>query len=554
MIWREKYFSDLSDNGLAVCVEDGSIFGNTSLPSIHTLKFASNRIRTVPSRAFENFPDLQSLDLTDNPIASIQEGAFESVHLKNLYINTSSLVCDCELRWFPKWLSSSGLDRSTISTVCLHPTFLQGIDITMVDVSNLTCVDNSPRVRLVKHPVPSTKALLGSIVQLHCMGYGASPLEITWKVIKSGVHRILIHDPTTDFYFNRSNSINVLKSFNRISGSNGISLEYLSSEMKLSDITFTDEAEYQCVVRNHFGSAYSLKSKIIVYQLPEFLVSPSNVSIIKGGSAKLKCSAHGVPPPVVKWRKDGGEFFPAAVERRLHVKSNEDTLYVINVSLADAGLYTCHVSNEAGNIEKSAYIFVFEDFRPQLEDRRVVSGMTVFFTCLTNEQPQVRVEWLHNGKRIDPLTAPSHMTFKADNQILVINEAHTSDSGSYGCEYKVGPDVLKTANAKLIVDVSSDDWNKCRGAVEVVAVKPNLYIIIAICTSFFFVVFSPIICIFLRSRKQKNMHRYSSVEVNLYLHISVQKTISDAAKSKMVIGSTGCDRIHLQGFSLQSSI
>lgn len=84
MIWREKYFSDLSDNGLAVCVEDGSIFGNTSLPSIHTLKFASNRIRTVPSRAFENFPDLQSLDLTDNPIASIQEGAFESVHLKNL--------------------------------------------------------------------------------------------------------------------------------------------------------------------------------------------------------------------------------------------------------------------------------------------------------------------------------------------------------------------------------------------------------------------------------------------------------------------------------------
>lgn len=67
-------------------------------------------------------------------------------------------------------------------------------------------------------------------------------------------------------------------------------------------------------------------------------------------------------------------------------------------------------------------LLFLEDFRPQLEDRRVVSGMTVFFTCLTNEQPQVRVEWLHNGKRIDPLTAPSHMTFKADNQILVINE------------------------------------------------------------------------------------------------------------------------------------
>uniref|UniRef100_A0A914R6W8 LRRCT domain-containing protein n=1 Tax=Parascaris equorum TaxID=6256 RepID=A0A914R6W8_PAREQ len=130
---------DLSGNGLAVCVEDGFVLANTSLPSLHTLKFASNRVRVIPLRAFHNFPALEYLDLSDNPIASIQEGAFEPLHLKQLRMNTSSLVCDCELKWFPHWLFTSGLSRNTISTVCLHPSPLQGIDVAVIDTSNLTC-------------------------------------------------------------------------------------------------------------------------------------------------------------------------------------------------------------------------------------------------------------------------------------------------------------------------------------------------------------------------------------------------------------------------------
>lgn len=57
--------------------------------------------------------------------------------------------------------------------------------------------------------------------------------------------------------------------------------------------------------------------------------------------------------------KDGGDSFPAAVERRLHVKANDDNLYVVNVSLADTGIYTCRVSNEAGHVESSAHVLVY---------------------------------------------------------------------------------------------------------------------------------------------------------------------------------------------------
>lgn len=73
----------------------------------------------------------------------------------------------------------------------------------------------------------------------------------------------------------------------------------------------------------------------------------------------LKYFFPGVPTPIIKWMKDGGDSFPAAMERRLHVKANDDNLYVVNVSLADTGTYTCRVSNEAGHVESSAYVLVY---------------------------------------------------------------------------------------------------------------------------------------------------------------------------------------------------
>ncbi|VDN23137.1 unnamed protein product, partial [Gongylonema pulchrum] len=408
-------YLDLSGNGLAMCVEDESALVNTSLPKLQTLRFASNRVRTIPARAFENFPSLQILDLTDNPIASVQNGAFESLHLRRLFINTSSLVCDCELKWYSRWLFSSHLDRRTVAMLCSHPAPLRGIDVAVIDSANLTCVDDSPRPRLLSHPDALVKVLLGNVVGLNCTGYGAAPLDIKWKVIRDGRFRLLTHDATTSLNFSRSPITN--------SSVTGLAMEHLFSELQLRDIDFSDQAEYQCIVRNHYGSAYSLRTKLVVLQKPRIDSSPSNISIVRGGSARLRCAAQGVPAPIIKWMKDGGDSFPAAIERRLQVKANDDNLYVVNVSLADTGIYTCRVSNEAGHVESSAHILVYDNkFWPQLEDRKVHSGATVIFNCSVNEQFHVSVQWLRDGRLIDPDTAPSRFAFKAGNQLLVLSE------------------------------------------------------------------------------------------------------------------------------------
>ncbi|VIO87850.1 Uncharacterized protein BM_BM5894 [Brugia malayi] len=498
-------FSDLSGNGLAMCVEDESVLANTSLPTLRTLKFTSNRVRTIPARAFENFPALQNLDLTDNPIAGVQNGAFEYLHLRRLFINTSSLVCDCELKWFSHWLFSSKLDRKTITMLCSYPVALRGIDVAVIDDANLTCVDDSPRPRLLNHPIALVKALLGTSVKLNCTGYGATPLDIKWKVIRDGRFRLLSHDATTIFVYNHSSTTN--------GTATGLAMEYLFSELQLSDIDFSDQAEYQCIVRNHYGSAYSLKVKLMVLQKPRIRYSPSNVSIVRGGSARLRCAAQGVPTPVIKWMKDGGDSFPAAVERRLHVKANDDNLYVVNVSLADTGIYTCRVSNEAGHVESSAHVLVYDKVWPQLEDRKVHSGATVIFNCSINKQFRVSVQWLRDGRLIDPNTASSRLAFKAGNQLLVLSEARASDSGVYGCEFKVGNEVLSRVSSTLVVEMGAEeDWNKRREDIDKISIDRSLQYSLAICAITFLLLASGICSVILLMGKRKDSRQYSSVK------------------------------------------
>ncbi|VDM37724.1 unnamed protein product [Toxocara canis] len=538
---------DLSGNGLAICVEDGSVLANTTLPSLHTLKFASNRVRVIPLRAFHNFPALEYLDLSDNPIASIQEGAFEPLHLKKLLMNTSSLVCDCELKWFPHWLFTSGLSRNTVSTVCLHPSPLQGIDVAVIDTSNLTCVDSSPRARLLSQPAVETKALLGSEVRLQCTGYGASPLEMSWKVNREGRSRVLTHDATTQFLFNRSMSTN---------GSiSDFPVEYLHSEVRLSEIGFSDEAEYQF---------------------------------------------EGVPPPVVKWQKDGGDSFPAAVERRLHVKANDDNLYMVNVTLADAGIYTCHVSNEAGRAQSSAYLTVFGrclffllrfttdprggmggggwddpetfrllvpqtcfyytfgffvqranlvcsdvDFSPRFEEHQVRASSTVFFNCCANIAPPLSIIWYRDGRLLEPHTAPSRFAFKGNRQVLVINEVsmlvhvtvQASDTGIYSCELVVGGETLSRVISKLTVNGSAEDSNKRRLEVETGVRKPQLILLTVICVSVSLLSIAAAVCIFVCCRNRSEQRRYSAVKESKAPNSSQTSTMETQTTDVCVAGA-----------------
>lgn len=77
-----------------------------------------------------------------------------------------------------------------------------------------------------------------------------------------------------------------------------------------------------------------------------------------GSTARLECSAEGQPSPQIAWQKDGGNDFPAARERRMHMMPTDDVLFIINVKMADSGVYSCTAQNLAGLIVANATLTI----------------------------------------------------------------------------------------------------------------------------------------------------------------------------------------------------
>ena len=94
-------------------------------------------------------------------------------------------------------------------------------------------------------------------------------------------------------------------------------------------------------------------------EMPSFIKTPVNVSVRAGRTAKLPCDAVGLPTPQVSYQKDGGDDFPAARQRRLHVMMpRDDVFFIVNVKSEDQGVYSCTASNEAGTIRANATLTV----------------------------------------------------------------------------------------------------------------------------------------------------------------------------------------------------
>lgn len=77
-----------------------------------------------------------------------------------------------------------------------------------------------------------------------------------------------------------------------------------------------------------------------------------------GDLARLDCAAKGEPTPQIAWQKDGGNGFPAAMERRMHVMPSDDAFFIINAKIQDQGVYTCTAENSAGIIKANATLII----------------------------------------------------------------------------------------------------------------------------------------------------------------------------------------------------
>uniref|UniRef100_A0A8D8L5W7 Leucine-rich repeats and immunoglobulin-like domains protein 3 n=1 Tax=Culex pipiens TaxID=7175 RepID=A0A8D8L5W7_CULPI len=400
---------NLGQNKISWTIEDmkGPFFG---LSKLEKLFLNANEVKSVSRNAFIGLKSLTLLELSQNNISSIQNNAFkDTIRLNNLIMNSTNLLCDCNLGWFYHWIKDRK-DVFQLEAECSYPIWLRGHLIRDLSASNFSCYD-SPKPHLIEEP-KSQLGIRGTNVSLICKATSTASdaMSFKWKLDN---HEL----PEAAYTVNQLNNAN---------GTVG------TTELVIPYIQGNGAGKYQCIISNNYGVVYSQKIKITVATYPYFKKTPNDISVQSGRDARLDCSAMGDPKPQIAWEKDGGNDFPAAKDRRMHVMPDEDAFFIKNAQLVDMGVYTCTAESPAGVIRASALLVVFESptLQKRLESKTSELGKSSVLECMASGYPKPMISWFKDG---DPIEVTERHFFTVEGQLLIIVETEYEDAGEYEC-------------------------------------------------------------------------------------------------------------------------
>ncbi|KAK7071976.1 Leucine-rich repeats and immunoglobulin-like domain protein, partial [Halocaridina rubra] len=428
---------DLSNNQLRWSIEDNSGAFN-SLNSLESLSLAYNGIETVHVKTFAPLESVVTLDLRGNQLRTLPHNPFAKLkHLSTIHMNTSNLVCDCYLSWFPKWLTGVNFNSSTMRALCNYPPSLKDHPVASVSDADFSC-ESSPRP-IISHFPKDDIALRGENITLACVAQASTEGD------------------QPKFFWRKNNELLVnfeVETLVSVIGGDGKggAIHNVTSLLKLKNVTDEDSGDYQCVVRNRFGSSYSQRANLRVHVFPYFTKKPQSVVVQVGNVAKLECAVAGSPPPDMTLLKDGGDDFPAARERRIHAYPNENVFYIKPVQPHDQGKYTCKATNEAGTATTNASITVRQtpEFAKPLQDRVARLGDNAVLECQGTGQPSPKLSWIKNGVTLEE---GGRYVLVQDSQYLLILETQMDDAGTYVCELT---NILGTVRGHVNLSIKRD--------------------------------------------------------------------------------------------------
>lgn len=181
----------------------------------------------------------------------------------------------------------------------------------------------------------------------------------------------------------------------------------------------------------------------------------------EGQTVNLTCRVFGSPRPLVVWRK-GNEQLTGG---RFQVMP-EGHLRITDVSLVDAGTYTCTAINKFGNDTREGNFIVRRKTQIQTQPRDVMvyENTEAKFTCTATTDPEevstLKIEWKKDGQIIDYALAQRVFKNTMDNS-LTISGTISLDTGKYTCVASNGLD-SDEHSAQLVVQAPPDPPNNVR--------------------------------------------------------------------------------------------
>ncbi|KAM4677206.1 leucine-rich repeat neuronal protein 3 [Discoglossus pictus] len=291
-------------------ITDNAFIG---LKNLESLSFYDNRLAEVPSVALQKVLNLKFLDLNKNPIRRIQRGDFSNMlHLKELGINN-----------MPELVSIDSLAIENLP------------DLRKIEATN------NPKLAYIH---PSAFYRLPKLETLMLNSNSLSALYRSTIEALPNLKEISIH----------SNPIRcdcVIRWINM----NKTSIRFMEPE----SLFCVDPPEFQGqnVRQIHFREMMEVCLPLIAPQS-----FPLSLDLKTGSSVSLHCRATAEPEPEIYWiTPTGSKLLPNMVSGIFYVHS-EGTLEINNISLSEAGLYTCVAKNLVGADLKTIMVTVDGSF------------------------------------------------------------------------------------------------------------------------------------------------------------------------------------------------
>ncbi|XP_052806194.1 contactin-like isoform X2 [Mya arenaria] len=224
---------------------------------------------------------------------------------------------------------------------------------------------------------------------------------------------------------------------------------FISSNGKLyfSEVTQTDEADYNCIVKLSPGkdpmsttqppSRISLPIPLKIGGSepamwgPEiadgFIASFPNKPLV-GDAVKLECLAYGTLPLIYSWSRKDKSLPEGAIQT-----DHNRVLTLPDVSLDDAGTYHCTVSRTTGNTAVAVHHLVIETrpyFISPLPNTHADVGSRLTWRCEAKAIPRAVYMWYKDGHPLFPVPGDLHVS---TNVLTIMSVDAARHGGMYQC-------------------------------------------------------------------------------------------------------------------------
>ncbi|XP_068082704.1 vascular endothelial growth factor receptor 2 [Anabrus simplex] len=149
-------------------------------------------------------------------------------------------------------------------------------------------------------------------------------------------------------------------------------------ELTIPNIQKSDNGEFECFLDDEDRQSKAIRVDVQTPKKPELIntnINTTEKSLRSGEPLHLICSYSGIPPPTIKWYKDG----VLLQKPKYKISERGDTLTAPFINSEDEGKYECKAENRAGVQSKEVFVKLKDKPGP---DVGMIAAVIIFVLIL----------------------------------------------------------------------------------------------------------------------------------------------------------------------------